>query len=100
LLLPGLAREFADSGFGEFAPAVSRQEQFRGPAPLAWEPNTKGNPRLSARFVEWMVGCPPGRVTDVLGRNQALRCLGNIVVVDQAVAAYDWLLTLNLAEVG
>jgi DNA (cytosine-5)-methyltransferase 1 len=86
--------------WGIYTAAIRRQESFRSPAPSPTEPNTKGNPRLSARFVEWMMGVPIGYVTDILGRNQALRCLGNGVVVDQAVAAFDWLLSLDLAEVS
>jgi len=43
---------------------------------------------LSAPFVEWMMGYPEGWVTDVLDRRtDALRCLGNAVVPQQAAYA-------------
>jgi DNA (cytosine-5)-methyltransferase 1 len=50
--------------------------------------------RLSPAFVEWMMGLPAGWVTDVpgIGRNDALRLLGNGVVPQQAQAAVAWLL--------
>ncbi|MGH8570993.1 MAG: hypothetical protein ACREX8_00250 [Gammaproteobacteria bacterium] len=50
---------------------------------------------LSPRFVEWMMGLPPGHVTGVAGisRNDQLRLLGNGVVPQQAEAAVAHLLT-------
>ena len=49
--------------------------------------------KLSARFVEWMMGRPEGGVTGVgLSRSQELKMLGNGVVPQQAAAAYGWLL--------
>lgn len=52
-----------------------------------------GKPRLSPRFVEWMMGLPDGWVTDVpdLTRGQQLRALGNGVVPAQAYAALQWM---------
>ena len=47
-------------------------------------------PRLSAKFVEFLMGLPEGHVTDPaigLTRSQALKALGNGVVVQQAAAA-------------
>ena len=85
--------------FGQYAPAVARQEQAFGyPAPSPTEPaakplnrhgNPRVNPRLSARFAEWIMGAPPGWITDTPGvtRNEALRMAGNGVVRQQALAA-------------
>lgn len=76
--------------WGEYAAAIARHEQAWGvPAPEPTEPGPKGNPRLSARFCEWMMMLPAGWVTDVPGvtRNQALKALGNGVVPPQAAAA-------------
>ena len=76
--------------FGRYAPAIARQEQAFGyPAPSPTEPGKNGRPRLSARFAEWMMGIPPGWITDTPGvtRNEALRMAGNGVVRQQALAA-------------
>lgn len=76
--------------WGDYAPAIARWEQILGrPAPEPTQASSKGNPQLSARFVEWMMGLPAGWVTDVPGitRNEALKALGNGVVSQQAVAA-------------
>lgn len=76
--------------FGRYAPAIARQEQAFGyPAPSPTEPGKNGRPRLSARFAEWMMGAPPGWITDVPGvtSNEAIRMAGNGVVRQQALAA-------------
>ena len=76
--------------FGQYAPAIARQEQAFGyPAPSPTEPGKNGRPRLSARFAEWMMGAPPGWITDTpdVTRNEALRMAGNGVVRQQAFAA-------------
>ena len=77
--------------WGDYAPAIARWETVLGrPAPDPTEPGAKGNPRLSARFCEWLMGLPEGHVTseDIgLTRNQALKALGNGVVPQQAAAA-------------
>ena len=76
--------------FGQYAPAIARQEQAFGyPAPSPTEPGRNNRPRLSAAFAEWMMGTPPGWITDVPGvtRNEALRKAGNGVVRQQAIAA-------------
>ncbi|MGN8689412.1 MULTISPECIES: DNA cytosine methyltransferase [Bacillati] len=86
LLLKGIA---SHEQFGQYAPAVARQEvAFGHPAPSPTEPG-KNRPRLAAAFAEWMMGLPPGWVTDVPGvtRNEALRLAGNGVVPQQAAAA-------------
>jgi len=76
--------------FGQYAPAIARQEQAFGyPAPSPTEPGKNGKPRLSAEFASWMMGAPPGWITDTPGvtRNEALRMAGNGVVRQQAIAA-------------
>lgn len=97
LLLNGIAH--ADR-WGEYAEAIARHEQaFGRPAPDPTKPGPKGNPRLSARFVEWMMMLPAGWVTDVPGvtRNQALKALGNGVVPPQAAAALRLMLDRTAA---
>ena len=87
LLLNGLA---ADERFGDYAPAVARQEKAFGiPAPDPTEPGRNGTPRLSARFTEWMQGLPAGWICDVPGitRTEAIELAGNGVVPQQAEAA-------------
>lgn len=81
--------------WGRYAPAVRRWEQLIGPAPAPTEPNSKGNPRLNAAFAEWMMGLPPGWVTDPaigLTRSQQLKAIGNGVCPQQATAALTQLL--------
>jgi DNA (cytosine-5)-methyltransferase 1 len=86
--------------WGDYAPAIARWEQTIGrPAPAPTETGPKGSPRLSPRFVEWMMGLPEGWVTDVpdLTRNEQLKALGNGVVPQQAAAAVGWLLDAKAA---
>ena len=90
----------AVSRWGDYAPAIARWEQVLGrPAPAPTQASTKGNPQLSAAFVEWLMGLPAGWVTDVPGvtRNEALKALGNGVVPQQATAALRWLLAMGVA---
>ena len=58
-------------------------------APAPTELSPKGSPRLSPKFVEWMMGLPAGHVTDVPGitRSDQLKALGNGVVPQQAALA-------------
>jgi DNA (cytosine-5)-methyltransferase 1 len=85
--LPSTVVQDADR-WGRYAPAVARWETVLGrPAPNPTELGTRGQPRLSARFVEWMQGLPDGYVTDHVGRNAALRILGNGVVPQQGAYA-------------
>jgi DNA (cytosine-5)-methyltransferase 1 len=82
--------------WGEYAAAIARWEAVLGrPAPDPTMTSTKGNPQLSPKFVEHMMGLPAGWVTDVPGitRNEALKALGNGVVPQQAEAALRILLT-------
>ncbi|GJJ22312.1 hypothetical protein MTY414_59850 [Mycolicibacterium mageritense] len=86
--------------WGKYEPAIRRWESVTRPAPAPTEPNSKGNPRLSPEFPEWMMGWPAGWVTQVPGisRNDQLRIIGNGVCPQQAVAALRWL--LNVCEVA
>ena len=81
-------------GFGPYTAAIARWEQVIGrPAPSPTEPGKDGRPRLSPRFVEWLMGLPDGWVTDVPGitRSAALKALGNGVVPQQAALALELL---------
>jgi DNA (cytosine-5)-methyltransferase 1 len=74
--VPGLGRRFA-----------SRCEMSMQAAP---DPLVDG--KLSAKFVEYMMGLPKGWVTDLpLSRNQQLKMLGNGVVPQQAYYALQLL---------
>ena len=81
--------------FGRYEAAVRRHERVFGrlaPAPV--EPARNGNPRLSARFSEWMMGLPDGWVTGVpgLSRNAQLKAIGDGVMPAQAAMALRMLL--------
>jgi len=90
--------------FGQYAPAIARHEAVFGhPAPSPVEPTGRGGAnRLSPRFTEWMMGLPPGWITDVPGitRNQALKACGNGVVPLQAETAVRHLLDVHEAITG
>lgn len=93
-----LATRLEYTDYGLYAGAVRRWEVVTGRlAPSPTEPPARegGRPRLSARFVEWMMGLPDGWVTspDIgLSRSVALRALGNGVVPQQALSAIVGLL--------
>lgn len=79
----------ADS-FADYTPAIQRWENLTGAkAPPPTKQDDKGNLRLSPAFEEWMMGLPPGWVSEVpeLSDTDAVKCLGNGVVPQQAVAA-------------
>ncbi|MCT2042630.1 hypothetical protein M3D15_04680 [Pseudoclavibacter alba] len=82
--------------FGEYAPAVERWAAVIGrPAPAPTEVGEKGGKRLSAPFVEWLMGLPEGHVTSPeigLTRTQELKALGNGVVPQQAAEAVKQLM--------
>lgn len=81
--------------WGPYAAAVHRHELMLGrSAPSPTETGPRGNARLSARAVEWMMCLPDGWVTDVPGltRSQQIRALGNGVVPPQATHALTQLL--------
>ena len=73
----------------QYGPAIQRWEQVTGSsAPYPIEAGTRGQPRLSSRFVEWLMGLPVGYVTGLgLPRSAELRALGNGVVPQQAERA-------------
>lgn len=86
--------------WGEYGSAIRRQESLSRSAPSPTEPNSKGNPRLSAAFAEWMMMLPAGWVTDPaigLSRADQLKAIGNGVVPAQAIAAFRHLLSIELA---
>lgn len=90
--------------WGPYTAAIRRWEVVLGrPAPAPTTRGTRGQPRLSVAFTEWMMGLPPGHVTqaphanvqvDLFGavdpaatRQEQLRMLGNGVVPQQAALA-------------
>ena len=82
-----IARTLRDS-FGPYKPTFAHWETITGrTVPPPTEPPLRegGKPRLSVRFVEWLMGLPDGHVTGVgLSREKTLRALGNGVVPLQA----------------
>ena len=84
--------------YGPYAPAIARWEQATGraaPPPTTPPRRAGGNPQLSARFVEWLMGLPDGHVTGPdlnLSREHQLRLLGNGVVPQQAALAVSALI--------
>jgi len=86
--------------WGEYEPAIRRHEiAFGRPAPEPTKLNSKGNPKLSDEFDEWLMGYPAGWITDVPGVtwNEALKACGNGVVPQQGAAALRWLLAMGRA---
>lgn len=76
-----------ETQWGEYEPVVRRWEAITRPAPPPTLPDGKnGNHRLAAVFPEWMMGYAAGWVTDVIGRNPAIKACGNGVVPQQAYA--------------
>lgn len=90
--------------WGTHAPAIARWEHITGrAAPVSTELGRHGQPQLSPRFVEWLMGLPDGHVTAPaigLTRNQQLKALGNGVVPHQGAAALRLLLDRAVAEVA
>ena len=100
--LPGIAvrldRDWVSVDGVDYGPAIRRWETILGrPAPEPTEPGTRGNRRITARFVEWMMGAPEGWVTDLdIPRAQQIKIGGNGVVTRQAVEGYRRLLCADL----
>ena len=88
--------------WGQYGAAIARWEFVMGrPAPEPTAPSRTGSQQLNSAFVEWLMGCDAGWVTDVPGltRNQQLRLLGNGVVWQQgAYALRHLLVTAGLTE--
>jgi len=101
---PDAIQRRASTVWGIYEPAIRRWEAVRGAAPAPVELNSKGAPRLSARFAEWMMGLPAGWVTDPaigISRNDQLKACGNGVVPQQATAALrDMLAAFNEQEMA
>ena len=77
--------------FGKYAPAIARWEQIVGPAPAPTKPGRTGKPRLNPEFASWLMGLPPGWITDTPGLtdNQSLHAAGNGCVPQQVAAALE-----------
>ncbi|WP_374194350.1 DNA cytosine methyltransferase [Streptomyces sp. N35] len=77
--------------WGEYLPAIRRWEHVTHRAAPA--PTVPGSSRLSAEFVEWMMGFETGWVTGAVDLPRAghLHLLGNSVVPLQAAHAVDFL---------
>jgi len=89
------------ANWGEYGPAIRRHEQMLDrPVPAPTKPNSKGKPKLSDEFDEWLMGLPAGWITDVPGItwNEVLKACGNGVLPQQAAAAIRWLLSQLLTD--
>ena len=88
--------------WAQYGPAIRRWERVTGRrAPAPTEPNTKGEPRLSAWLTEWMMGVSEGWICDTEGisRNDKIKAAGNGVVPQQAAAALrDMLFSFQAQE--
>ena len=82
--------------WGDYEPAIRYWETVLGTtAPSPTEAGTRGQPRLSAAFVERMMGLPAGWVTDPhlgMPHSAQIRTLSNGVVPQQATVAVRHLL--------
>lgn len=74
----------------KYGNAVRRWEALTRPAPVPWEEGRNRRPRVTADFVEWMMGLPEGWTHGE--RRHRITALGNAVVPQQAAAAYRTLL--------
>lgn len=83
--------------WGEYEPAIRRWESVTRPAPEPTKIGTKGNPKLSDEFDEWLMGYPAGWITDVPGVtwNETLKACGNGVMPQQGAAAIRWLVRMG-----
>ena len=80
--------------WGLYADAIIRWEHITGrPAPAPALLNDADGPRPAPAFVEWLMGLPPGWVTDAgeLTQNQQITALGNGVLPLQATSALRYL---------
>lgn len=81
--------------WGKYESGIRNWEQQTRPAPIPVEANRNGNPRLNAKFAEWLMGLPDGHITDTPGitRKHAMHMIGNGVCPQQAEEALKILLT-------
>jgi site-specific DNA-cytosine methylase len=89
--------------WGKYELAIRRWEEVIGrAAPAPTKPDGKNDAhRLSADFVEWLMGLPAGWVCDPelgLKRNDQLKALGNGVVPQQAEMALRFLIDDQIME--
>ncbi|KOU50541.1 hypothetical protein ADK55_18515 [Streptomyces sp. WM4235] len=104
--LPGIAvrldRDWVTVDGVDYGPAIRRWEAILGrPAPEPTEPGQRGNRRITARFVEWVMGADAGWITDLdIPRAQQIKIGGNGVVTRQAVEGYRRLLVPDLAAMA
>ncbi len=80
--------------WGRYADAITRWEHITArPAPAPALLTDAEGPRPAPAFVEWLMGLPPGWVTDTgeLTQNQQITALGNGVLPLQAAQALDLL---------
>lgn len=92
---PQLPSAVQPEHFGRYAAAVARWSAVHGLPPAPTEVGPKGGTRMTAAFPEWMMGLAPGFVTDVVGRTDALRLVGNGVFPLQAYHALSTLLAMH-----
>lgn len=88
----------SEPGHELYVGALERWERVFGAAapPAVAAEEDGGEVRLSPRFVEWMMGLPPGWVTDAgITRAEQLKALGNGVVPQQAAAAIRRLVSVS-----
>ncbi len=98
-----LPRRLGQRALNIWAPyevAIRRWESVVGrSAPPPTERGTKGQPRLSPAFSEWLMGLPAGFVTDLgLPYGAQHRAIGNGVVPQQAEAALRQLIGMALLD--
>ncbi len=85
----GRPNSSGSAGWGRYEHAIRHWEAITGRiAPNPTETGTRGQPRLSATFSEWLMGLPAGFVTALdLPYTAQHKVIGNGVVTQQAVAA-------------
>ena len=100
-----VTQDWDSSAWAEYTEAIEDWESVTNEwCPVPVEMNRNGNPRIAARFSEWMMGWPKGWVTDLITTNRrlykegmisrtaAMKMIGNGVVPQQAVMAIDTLI--------
>jgi hypothetical protein len=89
------------TAWGRFEPAIRRWEKVvKRKAPAPTKADGKDNQhRLSSEFTEWMMGLPPGWITEAgISRNEELKAAGNGVVPQQAELALGILLGFDIPK--